>query len=567
MRPLGIDRVTAPLVEIGPQAVYAGQNGGVQMVDPVQIAFRNGARWLAATARSGGRLYREVLRPWAEFVWCSASDLFVLCNTPHNRAALRRIVWLPLLKIEKLLEKCLPASMHHRFPVKTLGLLLIVLVLLQLPRGSSIADLQKAGELIVISRESPTTLYRDGDQTAGPDYDYLASFAQFLGVDLRVDLRANHTQVLDAIAGGEGHIGAAGMTFYPPLAEQGHVFGPGYQNVDVQVICRRNHGKRPRKIEDLENVDLVVVADSPYESRLFELQEQHPDLTWESEEDSTVDELLEMVWRKQIGCTIANSSEVNIKRRFYPELQVAFTIREDEALAWTLSPEWEILSDSIEQWLEVIENDGTLLLLRDRHYKLENFDYVDMRTFVRRMKSRLPRIESLFKKYAEQYGIPWTLLAAQSYQESHWNRRAKSPTGVRGIMMLTLTTAKEMGVTSRLDVEQSIKGGAKYLSRLAERIPDSVEGDDRWWYALAAYNVGMGHLHDARKLARELDLDPDSWLDLKGVLPLLSQKKYYKKLKYGYARGAEPVTYVRNIRNYQNIMHAQLARNRGAHHS
>ena len=181
------------------------------------------------------------------------------------------------------------------------------------------------------------------------------------------------------------------------------------------------------------------------------------------------------------------------------------------------------------------------------------------------MKSRLPRLEALFKKYAAKHDIPWTLLAAQSYQESHWNRRAKSPTGVRGIMMLTLTTAKEMGVESRLDVEQSIMGGAKYLSRLEKRIPDSVEGEDRWWYALAAYNVGMGHLHDARALARDLDLDPDSWLELKGVLPLLSQKKYYKNLKYGYARGAEPVTYVRQIRNYQNIMRAQIARKQGAH--
>ncbi|MCP4392623.1 MAG: membrane-bound lytic murein transglycosylase MltF, partial [Gammaproteobacteria bacterium] len=85
------------------------------------------------------------------------------------------------------------------------------------------------------------------------------------------------------------------------------------------------------------------------------------------------------------------------------------------------------------------------------------------------------------------------------------------------------------------------------------------------WFALAAYNVGMEHLRDARELERDLDLDPDSWIDLKGVLPLLSQKKYYKNLNYGYARGAEPVTYVRQIRNYQNILHAQIARKRGIH--
>jgi membrane-bound lytic murein transglycosylase F len=204
-------------------------------------------------------------------------------------------------------------------------------------------------------------------------------------------------------------------------------------------------------------------------------------------------------------------------------------------------------------------------VLKERHYNVGEFDYVDMRTFVRRMKSRMPKLVPLFKKAEEKYGIPWTLLAAQAYQESHWNRRAKSPTGVRGIMMLTLTTAKEMGVESRLNAEQSIMGGAKYLSRLEARVPDSVQGEDRWWYALAAYNIGMGHLHDARALADDLDLNPDNWRDLKGVLPLLSQKKYYKKLKYGYARGAEPVSYVRQIRNYQNILHAQVARKQGVH--
>ena len=132
-------------------------------------------------------------------------------------------------------------------------------------------------------------------------------------------------------------------------------------------------------------------------------------------------------------------------------------------------------------------------------------------------------------------------------------------------MMLTLTTAKEMGVASRLDAAQSIIGGARYLRSLEQRIPGSVVGQDRWWFAMAAYNVGMGHLQDARGLADELDLDPDSWLDMRGVLPLLAQKKYYKDLKYGRARGREPVAYVGKVRNYQNILHAQIARRLGAH--
>ncbi len=536
------------------------------MVESKQTRLQRVREFLALLATDLAALVRSNLLPMAEFGWNSLLDLLILVNTSETRSQLKRSVMSPLMAIERKLEKLLPDSFKHERPFKTVGLMLLVLLLgLLLSGDTNLEDLKKSGELVVISRESPTTLYQDSDGPAGPEYDYLKSFAEFLGVKLRLEMRDSDQDVLSSISKDEGHIAAAGMTFYPPLEDKGYVFGPGYQNVDIQVVCRRNNGKSPRDVEDLNNVDLVVVADSTYESRLFELQAEFPDLSWESEENLNVDDLLQLVWRKQIDCTVANSSEINIKRRFYPELQVAFTIEENQALAWNLSPEWEVLSDAIDQWLSVIENNGTLLVLKERHYNVEEFDYVDMRTFVRRMKSRLPKLAPVFKKAEEKYGIPWTLLAAQAYQESHWNRRAKSPTGVRGIMMLTLTTAKEMGVESRLNAEQSIMGGAKYLSRLEARVPDSVQGEDRWWYALAAYNMGMGHLHDARALADDLDLDPDNWRDLKGILPLLSQKKYYKNLKYGHARGAEPVSYVRQIRNYQNILQAQLARKQGVH--
>ncbi len=510
--------------------------------------------------------FRLKLWPLIEFFWNSTIDLVSLVFGETDWQRFRHRVLAHLMWIERRLESFLPDSLKLDQPIKTILLLLLVTVfMLLLDREFGVKDLQESGELIVITRESPTTLYKDGDDPAGPEYDYLKSYAEYLGVELRFVFLENEGQVLEAISRGEGHIAAAGITFYPPLAEQGVVFGPGYQDVDIQVVCRRNHGKLPRNLEGLDEVELVVVADSSNEARLFQLQEEYSDLTWESDEHATVDDLLQMVWQKEIGCTVANSSEVNIKRRIYPELQVAFTIEEKQSLAWPLSPQWKTLSSSIDDWLEAIESNGTLLILKDEHYDIEEFDYVDMRTYVRRIKSRLPALTPIFKRAAEKHAVPWTLLTAQAYQESHWNRRAKSPTGVRGIMMLTLPTAKEMGVKSRLDAEQSIMGGAKYLSRLEKRIPEGVEGQDRWWYALAAYNVGMGHVHDARKLARKLDLSPDRWLDLKGVLPLLSQKKYYKSLKYGYARGAEPVVYVGQVRKYQNILHAQVARKKGIH--
>ena len=450
-------------------------------------------------------------------------------------------------------------------PAQIIVLIVLLLIVYQQFGGNDLDDLRESGELVVISRESDTTWYEDKDGLAGPEYDYLNSFAEYLGVNLRFENRENNAAILDAINDSKGHLAAAGLTRDPWLEEQGVIFGPEYQEVDQQVVCRRNNGRLPSNLSELVEKELVVIEDSSQEAHLFVLQEDYPDLSWESVDDVTIDELLEQVWRKEIDCTIANSHVINIKRRLYPELQVGFTLRENLSLAWTLSPEWEFLAEAINAWLDTIERDGTLLILKDRHFAKSEFDYVDMRSFIRRIHSRMPKLAPIFQQAAEEYDMPWTLLAAQAYQESHWNRRAKSPTGVRGIMMLTLVTAKEMGVESRLDARQSIMGGAKYLSNLESRVPESVSGDDRWWYVLAAYNVGMGHLHDARRLAKTLNLDADNWLDLKGVLPLLAQKKYYKDLKYGYARGAEPVTYVGKIRNYVNILRAQLARKKGVH--
>ena len=220
-----------------------------------------------------------------------------------------------------------------------------------------------------------------------------------------------------------------------------------------------------------------------------------------------------------------------------------------------LAPKWAGLADELEDWFDNIEDNGFLDSWRERYFgHVEIFDYVDIRAFHRRIKHRLPKYKKTFVKAAEKYKLPWTLLAAQGYQESHWRDNAKSPTGVRGIMMLTLNTAKSVGVKSRLDPVQSIYGGAKYLRRMIKRIPDSVHEDDRVWYALAAYNVGFGHLRDARTLAERLGKNPDRWVDLKEVLPLLAQKQYYKTLKYGYARGTEPVRYVQRIRNYRQVL-------------
>lgn len=185
----------------------------------------------------------------------------------------------------------------------------------------------------------------------------------------------------------------------------------------------------------------------------------------------------------------------------------------------------------------------------------------DRKMFFKHLRTRFPRYQEHFHNAAQKHDLPWKLLASQAYQESHWNRRARSPTGVRGIMMLTRRTAASLGIRNRLDPRKSIYGGAEYLAIMQKRVPAAVPIPDRRFFALAAYNVGLGHIQDARRLALKKSKDPNRWSDMMQVLPLLSQKKYYRTLRYGYARGQEPVTYVQRIRAYQVLLDQTISGN------
>ena len=421
---------------------------------------------------------------------------------------------------------------------------------------SVLDDIRAKGELVVVTRNAPTTYYEWRDEYIGYEHDMTQSFARYLGVDVRYIVEDSLVDMLDAIDSGEAHVAAAGLTVTKERATV-YSFGPVYQTVKQQVVCRRG-GKKPKKVSDLIDVKLTVAAESSYVENLQLLKKKNPELNWLESEDLSTENLLEQVWLKEIECTIADSNIVSLNRRYYPELVVRFDISKPQNIAWLMPANAKAISGEMNKWFAGFKNDNGiegLTALNEQYYGfIEVYDYVDTRKFVRQINETLPDYRSYFENEAGENNIDWTLIAAQAYQESHWRANARSPTGVRGIMMLTLTTAKEVGIENRLDPEQSIRGGTQYLAKLLKRIPKSVKGPDRIWFALAAYNVGMGHIYDARALAKRHGKNPDSWADIAATLPLLSQKKYYKTVKHGYARGGEPVRYVQRIRGYQDIL-------------
>jgi len=436
---------------------------------------------------------------------------------------------------------------------------LILLWGCSLESGRSIKDIQNSGKLIVLTRNAPTTYYFDSNEKAtGPEYEMAEAFAKNLGVE--TEYRAFHTihEILEALENGQGDLAAAGMT-KTKIRDKRFIFGPVYQEVQQQVVCR-NGLKHVREVNDLVGLKLVVPKNSSYEETLNLYKEGFADLAWESSDELNSEQLFEKIWREESDCTVVDSNIASINRRYFPELIVAFELTQSEPLAWVFRSNGSDLQKALEAWFKVFKSNGKMNQINERYYGfLKKFDLVDTISFHNAIDERYPKYKYQFDKAAKIHGLDKFILAAHSYQESHWRPKAKSPTGVRGIMMLTLPTAKSLGVKSRLDPYENIMAGAKHFSNLLKSFNQLVTEPDRTWLALAAYNVGRGHLHDAQELARRMGKNPYRWSDLRDVLPLLSNKKYYKTLKYGYARGREPVKYVQRIRNYSDILQNKLS--------
>lgn len=422
---------------------------------------------------------------------------------------------------------------------------------------NNLDKIKEKKHLDVIILNSPTVYYMGSERRMGFEYELLSLYAKEIEVDLNLTIVDNVDEALRLSKNGIGDITAAGLTITSERKKE-FVFGQRYFQVQEQVICHKdmhNQNVFPKDIEDLIGLNIVVGKSTSYAKTLNNLKELYPDINVTYDDQSSTEELLQKVWKKQIGCTVADSNIFSVNQRYYPELAMAFVLGERKHLAWVLRGKDDSLKDDLYKWLNKLEHAGKMAELRDFYYSYLNiFDYYDTKVFHKRITSRLPRYKKYFIEAGKKYELPWILLAAQSYQESHWNPRAKSHTGVRGMMMLTLATAKSLGVKNRLDAKESIFGGAKYIAKLEKRFSDKVKGQNRILFALAAYNVGMGHMHDAQILARRMNKNPYLWSDIKTVLPLLSQKKYYKQLKYGYARGSEPIRYITSIFQYAAIL-------------
>jgi membrane-bound lytic murein transglycosylase F len=422
-------------------------------------------------------------------------------------------------------------------------------------RFVTLHKIMKAGEITVVTRNTPHCYYIYRDNPMGFEYELAKEFSEYLGVALRVKIAENWDEMIQAVRNGSAAFIAAGMAITAKRQKQVS-FSQGYMDIQQHLISNRE-GSKINKLEELSGQTIHVRKASTYQERLEELQKQGFNFEVQVHNDLPTEELIQRVARGEIELTVADSNIAMLNRRHHPGAIISASINGRQHFGWAMHPKAVKLKQKINSFFKTIRENGKFDEIYDKYYgDTEDVDYVDLATFHRRIKTRLSRYSPFIKAAAKKHGFDWRLIAAQIYQESHLNPWAKSISGAKGLMQLLPGTARSLDIKDVYNPVDNINAGVKHLKNLYDYF-DSASGNDRLLIALASYNVGQGHVGDARRLAEKMNLDPNSWESIEKTLPLLSYRKYYKDSRYGYCRGTEPVVYIKQILIYYDILKRQ----------
>jgi membrane-bound lytic murein transglycosylase F len=428
--------------------------------------------------------------------------------------------------------------------------------------GDALDRIRASGELHFITRNSASTYYLGRDGPTGFEYELARGLAEELGVQLVVHEAFTIRALFDALLRREASIAGAGLTLTSSRSLR-FPSSVSYATQRSQVIYKAGEA-RPREVPDLRGLRVSVLAHSSQLELLETLTvDDAARLNLDVVDSADPMQVLVRVRDDLADVAVVDSRDFLLQQNLVPRLDVAFDLSGQREVVWYLPPGsmGSALQLAVDRFLSERRASGFLDALEERFFtRDENISRVDSQTFLRQARQELRDYRGLIEKVADEHQLPWELLAAISYQESHWDPNAVSRTGVRGMMMLTRATARDLGVDDRTDPAQSLRGGARYFRSLRRRLPEDIREPDRSWMALAAYNIGMAHLEDARILTQRRGGDPHLWDDVMQALPLLEEAQHYRSLRHGYARGLEAVRYVQNIRHYYDILTWQSAR-------
>jgi membrane-bound lytic murein transglycosylase F len=424
------------------------------------------------------------------------------------------------------------------------------------PAPTTLEQIRARHELRVVTLNLPTSYYLGSQGTEGLEFELARTFAAQLGVTLSMYPVANERAMQAALASGEADIAAAQLTATPEWHHSGKAAEP-YARIPQLVVYARN-GARPRSTLQLERAKLSVRAGSPQERILEHLHRTvAPALQWVETAPTNADPLAD-VDSGNADYAIIDAREYSFSHHLYPDVLVGFSLPADRPVQWIVRRGADDLLEGVNRFFQQMRESGRMVkLVQQNTGEARSFAYEESREFQTHLADRLPRFRPWFEQASEESGIDWRLLAAVGYQESKWDPLAVSNNGALGVMMLTSNTAEALGIKDRTNAQQSIFAGARYLAEMREKVPDRIPEPDRTWFTVAAYNVGFGHLEDARVLAEMDGKNPDSWTDVRDELPRLAEARWFTKVKRGYARGWEPVQFVDRVQRYLTLLEWQ----------
>ena len=417
---------------------------------------------------------------------------------------------------------------------------------------NDLARIQKESLIVFGVRVGPTSYYEVKNKLLGFEYELMKEFSKYIDVDLSIVQAENiykskkqlFDRDVDILVGFDTKDNDANAKRSYP-----------YHRIDHYIVSNSRYTIIDAKYKNLESYEIHTINSPTITANLDLLKQSYEKLNYKIWDDKNIDELLNKLINNDIRLVVLTSDEFKLFKKYYSNLEIVYKISSNEALSWLLpSDVGKDLENKLTEFFSYIIENNKLNNIYNKYFRDNTHTFVGTKIFLNDYLNIFPKYEFHFFQASKKFDLDWKLLASIGYQESRWDDKAVSYTGVRGLMMLTNDTAKELGISNRTDPKQSIYGGAKYLKKLLNRLPSNLANDERIWFAVAAYNIGMGHVLDAINLAESDGISVNKWTHLEPYILKLSQSKYYKKTKYGYARGWETAKYIQNIKQYYDIL-------------
>ncbi len=419
-------------------------------------------------------------------------------------------------------------------------------------KPTTLFRVKKTGTLRMITAVNVNSYDLYQGKPIGFEYEMAKAFADYLHVRLAV-VTPGWNRIYQFLEQDRGDFVAAGPGVIQKTTAL-RTISNSYMTVQQKLI----HHKLLYEVPDLGALTgktIHVRRGTTYQTRLEQIKASGVDISIVLHDNTPTEELIQMVADRKIKYTVADVTIARLNRRYHPDITIGLDISQKRPLGWAVRANDPEFLKTVNTFLADVKTRGVQQKIFKKYYSnVEAFDYYDVKKFHQRIDTRLPDFQALIQRECRKYGFDWRLIAAVIYQESHFNPWATSRTGVRGLMQVTADTAKEMGIRNRLHPEQSLKAGIQYLNKLYQRFDDIHDHYQRLLFALASYNVGYGHVRDAQSLAQKHGWNKNRWATLEKTLPMLTQVRHYRTLPHGYARGWEPVHYVKRILTYYDIL-------------